>query len=440
VVKKALMTLLLFLWVWSCATYQLPAPSFYLENLPEKLETELTLDDRITTEEVWKNLRQGRAEKALKILSRLSVESPAYYVGLGYAYFLLNEYLTSEESFKSALNFYPDMILIHLGLAQLYQKTGQENLTFAEYREVIKRKPEHIWAKGEYEALKIKKTKEALTEGKNFLAEENTERSTEAFLKALYYSPNSTKAHLSLAEIYKAENKLGNALVHLEVASTSDSDNPKVLKDYAETLFQAEHYSKSLDIYEKLYELQPKNKEIQSRIETLKNRLGIFEMPSQYHNIPYKEAISREEMAALLMGKFKGVLNETKAQPPIIIDISTSWASKFILKMTTLGILEVFPNHTFQPKKIITRAEITEILLRLINLLKQKGYKLIQQLPLEKIQISDVSPDNYYHNPITQILSYQIMDLSTEKAFNPDNPVSGQEASRILGIILNLIK
>jgi len=440
VVKKALMTLLLFLWVWSCATYQLPAPSFYLENLPEKLETELTLDDRITTEEVWKNLRQGRAEKALKILSRLSVESPAYYVGLGYAYFLLNEYLISEESFKAALNFYPDMILIHLGLAQLYQKTGQENLTFAEYREVIKRKPEHIWAKGEYEALKIKKTKEALTEGKNFLAEENTERSTEAFLKALYYSPNSTKAHLSLAEIYKAENKLGNALVHLEVASTSDSDNPKVLKDYAETLFQAEHYSKSLDIYEKLYELQPKNKEIQSRIETLKNRLGIFEMPSQYHNIPYKEAISREEMAALLMGKFKGVLNETKAQPPIIIDISTSWASKFILKMTTLGILEVFPNHTFQPKKIITRAEITEILLRLINLLKQKGYKLIQQLPLEKIQISDVSPDNYYHNPITQILSYQIMDLSTEKAFNPDNPVSGQEASRILGIILNLIK
>jgi Tfp pilus assembly protein PilF len=440
VVKKTIMTLLLLLWVWSCATYQLPAPSFYLENLPEKLETELTLDDRITTEEAWKNLRQGRADKALKILSRLSIESPAYYVGLGYAYFLLNEYLASEESFKAALNFYPDMILIHLGLAQLYQKTGQENSAFAEYREVIKRVPEHIWAKEEYGALKIKKTKEALTEGKNFLAEGNTERSKEAFLKALYYSPNSTEAHLSLAEIYKTENKLHNALVHLEVASTSDSDNPKVLKDYAETLFQAEHYSKSLDIYEKLYELQPKNKEIQSRIETLKNRLGIFEMPSQYHNIPYKEAISREEIAALLTGKFKGVLNETKAQPPIIIDISTSWASKFILKMTTLGILEVFPNHTFQPKKIITRAEITEILLRLINLLKQRGYKLIQQLPLEKIQISDVSPDNYYHNPITQILSYQIMDLSTEKAFNPDKPVSGQEASRILGIILNLIK
>ena len=83
---------------------------------------------------------------------------------------------------------------------------------------------------------------------------------------------------------------------------------------------------------------------------------------------------------------------------------------------------------------------MAEILLRLINLLKKKEYPLIQQFPPEMIQISDVSPDNYYHNPITQIISYQIMDLDAEKAFRPDQPVSGQETVRILDIILSLIK
>jgi tetratricopeptide (TPR) repeat protein len=440
VVKKILPSFLLLLWVWSCATYQPVKPSFYIEDLPQTIVTEFTLDERITTEEAWRNLRQDNGSRARRILTRLGVESPAYYVGLGYAFFLLGEYQASEENFKTALNYYPGMILIHLGLAQLYQNTGRENSAFTEYREVLKKNPEHSWAKKEYEALKIKKTEEALNEGSDFLAMGNRERSEEAFLIALYYSPDSTKAHLALAGIYKAEDKLQNALVHLKAASSSESENPEILKDYAETLLLTEQYAKSLEIYEQLLEMEPDNQDIQSRIENLKNRLGIFELPSQYDNISSKEGASREEMAALLAVKFKGIIDETKAKPPIIIDISTSWASKFILTTTSLGILEIYPNHTFQPQKIITRAEMTEILLRLINLLKKKDYPLLQQFPPEKIQISDVSPDNYYHNPITQIISYQIMDLDAEKAFRPEQPVSGQEAIKTLDIILSLIK
>jgi len=420
--------------------YQRVKPFLYLEDLPQGVVTEFTLDERIVAEEAWKYLRAENGSKAYRILSRLGTENPAYYVGLGYAYLLLGEYQSSEENFKTALNYYPEMVLIHLGLAQLYQKTGRENFAFAEYREALKRNPVHSWAKKEYEALKRKKTEEALSEGLDFLAQGNRERSKEAFLRALYYSPDSTKAHLALVEIYKAEEQLQNALVHLKAASSGETKNPEILKDYAETLLLTEQYTKSLEIYQELLEMQPSNQDIQSRVENLKDRLGIFELPNQYHNIPSKEATSREEMAALLAVKFKGIMDETKTKPPIIIDISTSWASKFILTITSLGVLEVYPNHTFQPQKIITRAEMAETLLRLINLLKKKDYILIQQFPPEKIQISDVSADNYCHHSITQIISYQIMDLDAEKAFRPEQPVSGQETIRILDIILNLIK
>ncbi len=439
-VKKILPSFLLILVVWSCLTYQPVKPNLYVEDLPQTILTELSLDERIAFDEAWKNLRQNKGLKAQKILSRLSAGTPAYHVGLGYAFFLLGDFQAAEENFKIALNYYPGMVLAHLGLAQLYQNTGRENSAFAEYREALKKNPEHSWAKKEYEALKTKKTDEALGEGLDFLARGYRERSKEAFLRALYYSPDSAKAHLALAGIYKEENQLQNALVHLKAASTNETKNPEILKEYAETLLLAEQYAKSLEIYEQLLEMQPNNQDIQARIENLKNRLGIFELPSQYHNIMRKEATSREEMAALLAVKFKGIIDETKAKPPIIIDISTSWASKFILTMTSLGILEIYPNHTFQPQKIITRAEMAEILLRLINLLKKKGYPLIQQFPPEMIQISDVSPDNYYYNPITQIISYQIMDLDAEKAFRPEQPVSGQEAIKTLDIILNLIE
>jgi len=439
-VKKIVIIFFLFYLFWSCVTYQPPPPSIYVGNLPQTVVTELSLDERILIEEAWSNIKQGKGEKAAKIISKLGKESPFYYVGLGYASLLLNNFSESEMYFKQALKKSPQMSLVHLGLAQLYQKTGREDEAFVELREVLKREPDNLWAEESYSSLKTKKTEEAMNEAKSFLAHNQTEKSKQAFLKALYYSPQSTEAHLALAEIYKNEGHLQNALVHLRAAYQNNSQNKKILEVYADTLFKAEDYPRSLDIYERLQEIEPRNKKIKNRIKILKNRLGIFELPSQYKAIASSEAVSKEEVAALLVVKFKDFLDEPSSKPPIIIDISTSWASKYILKTTSLGILDVYSNHTFQPKKIVTRAEMAEILWRLINYLERKGFKLIRQIPLEKIKISDVSPQNFYYSPILQIISYDIMTLSSDKTFNPDLPLSGQEVERLLNIILTLIK
>lgn len=415
-------------------------PALYLENLPQTIITQLTLDERIAVEEAWSHLRNGKGQKALKIFHLLGAKNPAYYIGLGYANILLNRYQTSEKHFTEGLKTYPDMILIHLGLAQLYQKTGEENKAFAEYAEVLKRNPRHRFAREEYEILKSKKTQEALEEGKYYLTIDNTERAKEAFLKALYYSPESREAHLALAEIYKSENSLEEALAHLEALSSLEPQNAAFLRDYADALYALKRYEKSLDIYEELFALHPQDTKLKSRIESIRNRLGIFELPSQYRSLATKEEITREDLAALLAVKFQAIIDTQRRKPPIIIDISTSWASRFILKTTSIGLLDVFPNHTFRPEKIVTRAELAETLIRLLKFLEKKGYRFIHQIPAEKIELNDVSPENYYYQPIKLIVSYQIMDLTAENKFRPEHPVSGEEAQKIMDIILGLMR
>ena len=438
--KKTLSIILLSALFWSCASRLAPPPSLYVGNLPPSIMAELTLEERILAEEAWQNLRQGRGDKAKKTISKLGAQNSVYYMGLGYVSYVLNELQPAENFFKKALISYPDLALIHSGLAQIYLKTGRDDRAFAEFREILKKDPTHAWAKNQYETLKNRKTKEALKEGKTALDEGDSEKSKGAFLKALYYSPQSTESHLLLAEIYKKENKFQNALVHLKAASSNEPMDKKILKNYAEALYQSAQYSKSLEAYEKLLSLEPNNKEIKNLIESLKNKLGIFELPSRYNSIPSSESVSKEEIAALLAVKFKGIADEISGTPPIIIDISTSWASKFILQMTSIGILDIYPNHTFQPKKIVSRAEMAEILLRFINYLEKKGFKFIQQIPPDKIEISDVSSHNYYYQPIIQILSYNIMELSLDRSFNPDISLSGQEAIKLMDIILALIK
>jgi tetratricopeptide (TPR) repeat protein len=226
----------------------------------------------------------------------------------------------------------------------------------------------------------------------------------------------------------------------LRAAAVGAPDNAETLQLYAAALAENKQFDRSLDVYQKVLELDPKNEAVQRQVEEIKNRLGIVELPSRYNEIASSAALTREDVAALLAVKLKDVLGETSAPPPIIIDISASWASKFILKVTSLGLLEVHSNHAFQPKRTVTKAEFAETLVRVIRYLEGKGFKFIRQIPPDRIKVQDVSPDHFYYQPISQILSYQVMELDAGRAFQPDQPVPGLEAARTIDILLALVR
>jgi len=440
-VKKAIPVYIVLIFLcWSCSTYSPPSPTLYIEQLPQSVIGEMSLEERILTEKAWTNLVQGDGDRAQKTFIKMGQESPLYYAGLGYALFLLDDIQKAEDFFKAALLSYPDLVLIHVGLAQLYQKTGREDSAFTELRNIIKLDPEHPWAKSRYETIKSQNITSAFREASEYESVGETEKSKAAFLKVLFYSPSSVEAHFSLAKIYQEENNPQSALVHLKAASTFDPENSEILNLYGDVLFTIQDHKNSLEIYEKLSLKEPDNLQIINRIEIIKSRLGIFELPSQYSNIPNSEAVTREDLAAVIGVKFKDVLEDPEQQPPIIVDIATSWAAKFILKMTTLGLIDVYPNHEFLPKKIMHRGELAEILVRLIMHLDEKGHKFIQQIPLDRIQIADVTSSNYYYQPILTIISYDIMNLFSDKTFRPETPITGRETIGIFDIILALIE
>jgi hypothetical protein len=83
---------------------------------------------------------------------------------------------------------------------------------------------------------------------------------------------------------------------------------------------------------------------------------------------------------------------------------------------------------------------MAETLHRLIRQLEKQGHRFIQQIPPERIQIDDVSPDNFYYRPIIIMISYDLMSMEMGRKFNSDQPVSGADAIRYLDLILALIQ
>ena len=441
-VKKVLFPLSVagLVFLWSCAAYQPPPPALHIEELPSDWVSQMSLDDRLITEDAWDSLRSGNTRRAQKLLVKLDPGSPFYYVGLGYTALLSRDLLSAENLFRTAADNFPTLTFGFVGLAQIYLERGQLDDAFSSLRQVLKTRPDHPWAKPRYENTKIQMTEQALDRANTLRASGNIESSREAFLRALYYTPDSIEAHLALAEIFIDAENYQAALVHLKTAAVKDPDNLDIMKSYAQTLFKVENYQESLDAYENISEVEPENQGVQEQLQAIKNRLGIYELPSQYNAIPLSEAASKEELASLLAIKLKDIIDAPPLSPPIIIDISTSWASKYIIQITSLGLMDINPNHTFQPKRAVTRAEMAEILYRLTEGLKEKGINFIQQIPTSQIEITDVSRDNFYYQPILTMISYDIMTLASNTTFNPDIPVTGQEAIKFLDIILALIK
>ena len=439
-VKKTGVLGLLILGFSACATVTPPPPSLYIESPPPSYSAELSLDERIVVEEAWNYLKLGKAAKAEKALLKLSPENPFYYAGLGYASLLTNNLPIAEQYFLRSAQDFPDMPIAHLGLGQVYQMSGQKDAAYREYLEVLKRNPENAWAKKESEALRLEKTEALMSEAKNFALLGNTEKTKEAYLKALEYSPKLQEAHLAIARIFIKEKNFQNALFHLKTAAANDPKDKTILQEYADALYQAEQLSRSLDAYKRLLELDLQNKIARDRSENIKNRLGVVELPSQYNSISSLVAVTKEDLAALIGVKFKDILVIPSPKPVVIVDIMTSWAFEHIVNVAGNDIMEVFSNRTFQPRKTVTRAEMAETLVRLVAFLKKGGAKIVEQIPLDRIKIADVPQEHFYFQPIAQAISYQIMDLAPDRTFKPEQGVPGREAIKALDILVGLIK
>jgi len=440
-VRRIVLVGLALVAAWSCATVPPAAPpAFYVEDMPNEQASKLKLDDRIAAEDAWDALRTGRPEIARKSLLKLGTANPIREAGLAYADLLSGNLPEAEARFQSSVAGTPGMIPSRVGLAQIYESRRDRDKTFNEYREILKLTPGHRWAKPRFEALRDDLVRESTAAARTALAAGNRETAKREFLKVLFYAPETASAHLELARLYRQDKDNEQALLHFRAAMSAGTADKAVLREYAEFLAETGELGLSLEILEKLAEAQPKDTATAKRVEELRSKLGVYEIPSQYDAIPALDIMTREDLAALIGVKFESSLDAPPTRTEILVDISLSWAQRYIVKVASLEIMNAYDNHTFQPRRIINRAALAEAAVRLIGVLEKRGARFVPLVETRRIVVADVPPDNLYYDAVTKALGYQIMTVTPERRFEPERTVSGEEAIRVLDLILGLSK
>jgi tetratricopeptide (TPR) repeat protein len=263
----------------ACATLAPPPPTFYIENPSTSVSSGLSLDARIAVDEVWTLLRQGRTDKAEKAVLRLGEKHPFFEAGLGYVALLRDDYAGAEARFQQSIRAVPELTTARLGLGQVYQKLGRWEDALKSYVEVLKRNPDDAFAAGEAGVLRETIVAALQADAEEAVRAGRQAEAKEAYLRILEYSPKLQGAHLALARIFVQEKDFAGALFHLRTATGNDPKDKTALQEYAEALYQMDQFSRSLDAYQRLLTLDPADKPAKERVDVLKVRLGVIDLP-----------------------------------------------------------------------------------------------------------------------------------------------------------------
>ena len=60
----------------------------------------------------------------------------------------------------------------------------------------------------------------------------------------------------------------------------------------------------------------------------------------------------------------------------VITDTRSHWASPYILPVARAGVMEVYPNHTFQPDAIVRRVDMARAVSKVLDLIARRQPQL----------------------------------------------------------------
>jgi len=115
----------------------------------------------------------------------------------------------------------------------------------------------------------------------------------------------------------------------------------------------------------------------------------------------------------------------------VAVDISASWARDHITTILGLGIMDVYPNHTFQPGARMRRGEVAQAVARVLDLLRVP--KTPAPLP------SDVAPSHLDRDAVVRVVGAGIMPLGPDGEFEPWRTVNGREAVEIVEALARVV-
>lgn len=386
--------------------------------------------------EGWQNLKLGKPKEALENFKQSLSVDEKLYVGFGYAFLAQNKLPLARRNFEKALEINPDNWQAHFGLGHLYELLKEKERAFRIYAALLTKYPENNWVKERYEYIKASETQKYLDKARQFKMVNQSEQYIQALEKAALYSPEMSEIEIEMGDFFYSQGQYDTAVKHYENVVQRFPHKEDILVKLAGVYENTQKYDDAVVVYKRLLELKPGNMTYINKVNDLKIKFYDINLPTKFKNIFFKRDITREDLAALIGHYFDRYLENRS--PVIITDIGGSFAKEQVIKVCTLGIMEVRPDHSFDRFLQVDRAAFAVVIDRLLRYLeKERGYTVNLAPAGKDLLPRDISPLHKHYKIITFMVNAQLLKLDKENQFHPTLKVTPTEVLTSIRKILN---
>jgi tetratricopeptide (TPR) repeat protein len=397
---------------------------------PAAAAGELQAADAPILQTAWREVLAGDTKSAIKRYEKLLRRYPASLAtrtGLGYARLRAGESGPAQAAFLAVLEQRPEDVPALVGMGSAAIRNGDMDGAVALYKRASVVAPDDAVVRKRLASLKLQVTDRRMTEAQAALERKDAEAAATAYRRALEVAPEVTGVRLALADLLVSR---GERPAAIEVLEADLSGERQVLLQLGRLLEEEKEYQRALDVYTRVLAHGPGDEDAHAGQRRAREGVEAEALPAEYQAIPEATRVSRADLAALMAVRVPALRRAGAGEPRVAVDISGSWARDQIARVLALGLMDVYPNHTFQPGAIVRRVDLARAAARVLDLLRWPA----GAAPAP----GDMSRSHLDFDVVERVLAAGLMGLSAEGAFEPWRPVSGRETIDVVDAVARL--
>jgi tetratricopeptide (TPR) repeat protein len=382
-------------------------------------------------EKAWKKVLSGDAQGGVRAYRKILSREPDWasaQTGLAYAYLRAGQVQAASAQFALVLDQHPDYLPALMGAASAAVSRDEVEQALGLYRRALAVAPDDHLVRKRTASLKLRVTERHMAAAQAAQGKGDLDTAIGEYRAALGVAPEVAGMRLALADLLVTRGNPAGAVQVLREDPTGDREIDLRL---GELLLDQGEYEEARSLYREMLAADPGDADARTGLRTAQENLDLQSQPEEYRRIPSAAQATRADVAALLAVKVTALARLPMSEPRVAVDISGSWAAEEVATIVGLGIMDVYPNHTFQPRATVRRGELARILARVLTRLGWRG-------PAGPSP-SDMQPSHLDYDAVRQVTGAGLMSLGMGGEFQPWRPVTGREAAEAVESLARLV-
>jgi len=373
----------------------------------------------------WGRLQAGDLKLAEAEFAGIASRDPGYYpAAVGWGYALVAAGLTTEAlaRFDRAIRLAPRYAPALAGRAEALLAEGRRDEALAGFEAALASDNTLDELRRRIDVLRFSGVSERIAAARKAADAGRLDEARRAYEAVLSGSPDSAFLHRDLGLLELRRRDLPSAERHLTRAAALDPSDAGTRLGLADLFEAREDWAAATAELERAYELDG-SEPVARRLEMARAREATRRLPPEYAAIASASQVTRGDLAALLGVRMGPVLAAARGRTGVVAtDVRGHWASIWILSVIRAGVMDVYPNHAFQPRAAVRRADLAQAVSRVLGLARPSP-----ALARSRPAIADVGPDHLRYADVAATVAAGVMTLDGG-LFRPSRVVSGAEA------------